>query len=125
MRIPNDPKRKDSPKIVMRTPEIMGFLTWPYIPSVMSLEVGSQGANVPLPTTINIRIVSTISVIPITHTNDPTTICITEENILIPNRVDFEKNSIKPGITNSAEKGSINDFICLISITFGRERTHI
>jgi hypothetical protein len=58
--IPADVKRIASPTNTVNTPRIIGLRTYAYRLPVTSLRVGSQGARVPLPIMINIRIVSTI-----------------------------------------------------------------
>ena len=57
MKIFNDKIAIDSPVRTIKTPEIIGFLTCPYIPPVTNFLVGLHGANVPLPILIIVDIV--------------------------------------------------------------------
>jgi hypothetical protein len=55
------------------TPEIIGFLTWLYIPPTINSIVGLHGANVPLPIRIKVRIVDTRIIKPVITAKPPRT----------------------------------------------------
>lgn len=50
-----------SPINTVKTPNIIGFLTYPYIPQIINFLVGLQGANVPFPIFIKLDIVRIIT----------------------------------------------------------------
>lgn len=67
----NDIIDKVSPASVIKTPEIIGFLTYLYSPPVTSFFGGLQGARVPFPIRIKDEIVIIRRVIPTIMSNSP------------------------------------------------------
>jgi hypothetical protein len=106
MKIFKDIIASDSPASTIKTPVIIGFLTYPYIPEVTSFFVGLQGANVPLP----IRMTVDIAIIRIYK---PMQMKTSPEKKTGKFLTDRSRSMIK-GIIISTVTGNRNERICFI-----------
>ena len=99
----------DSPVKIIKTPVIIGFLTWLYIPVVTRLTVGLQGARVPFPMRMNKEMVLNMIYKPPKIRNSP------------PNRLHpflTERSfSIQVGTKINTKKGKTKEINCF-SILF-------
>ncbi len=109
-----EPNISDSPSIIIKTPDNIGFRTYPYGPCTISFFVGFHGAKVPFPIFAKRRIVQIAKANPIKNIKNPH---IPKK---ISGRVKASPEKIKriAGMVTVALKGNANiafiqdDFIC-------------
>lgn len=71
IKTPKDEKTRDSPIIIIMTPESIGLRTREYGPVATSFCVGAQGAKVPFPMVAKSLIVQTAKNRPVENINNP------------------------------------------------------